>query len=439
MPCSPRSFSAFVLIQVAQGISKFAFALIDGNQLLFAHELAARGYRGGQSAAKCVRAYISAQASSFGSLVSGTQALLVVVFASLARLAMLHRDSEEHGGSDKIVRFMHGFDSTDPMSFFENTDHITISIEKSLGRVFDRLLDHDGCQRLIFLGPTWQRFASYVNNEPRPGHANAIWKTHAIPAPPFLRAVPLSAIESVNSRARGFGECSSSTKTPLERCPAHFQSNPPPDAGSSAVEKSKEQQKVHADRTGPLTTMYPPIKLSGIRSEQPMQRRLWGVTAMREGSFERSTTEEDSRRHQKSRKEKGTSPGLGAAGARAKNSIPRNQNGKRIDLPIDFVPAIRVALQGQGYCNNFHLRGSCDFGDRCRHKHGDLTPHERAALSVLARGSPCRFGTACRDERCYSGHMCPYNPCRAIGGECYYPAEMHFDDVQPVMPPAIFD
>lgn len=69
-------------------------------------------------------------------------------------------------------------------------------------------------------------------------------------------------------------------------------------------------------------------------------------------------------------------------------------------------------------CNNYFLRGACDWGDACRFTHKyKPTADEIAALAVLARQIPCALGQECADEDCIGGHhVSPPSTSQGEGG-----------------------
>ncbi len=112
------------------------------------------------------------------------------------------------------------------------------------------------------------------------------------------------------------------------------------------------------------------------------------------------------------------------------NTIPRNQIGQRIDLPIDVDKDLRAKMQKERWCSNYHLKGSCPIKD-CRFRHGTLDGDGKNALLSLSRGNYCRNGNGCEEQDCYAGHQCPHDPC-SKEETCHFPPEMHITDKQVV-------
>lgn len=75
-------------------------------------------------------------------------------------------------------------------------------------------------------------------------------------------------------------------------------------------------------------------------------------------------------------------------------------------------------------CNQFHLLGSCDYGDDCLYDHESLlSAQEKIDLTYIARLSVCQNGPFCRDADCLCGHCCPRAKCAGSG--CRFPDSMH--------------
>ena len=61
-------------------------------------------------------------------------------------------------------------------------------------------------------------------------------------------------------------------------------------------------------------------------------------------------------------------------------------------------------MRGLHLCQNHYLR-ECAYGDSCINRH-DYNPskNELHTLKVVARQTPCKFGTDCDDPYCTYGH-----------------------------------
>jgi hypothetical protein len=101
-----------------------------------------------------------------------------------------------------------------------------------------------------------------------------------------------------------------------------------------------------------------------------------------------------------------------------------NENNYRLDpfLPsvsADVMNRLKARVDKRRVCNNFHLQGVCDAGDRCEYDHEPLDPDVLPALLSLARSQPCPRRGGCRLESCYHGHICHNLECKHRGGKVY--------------------
>ncbi|MCJ1417127.1 hypothetical protein MMC32_003466 [Xylographa parallela] len=87
------------------------------------------------------------------------------------------------------------------------------------------------------------------------------------------------------------------------------------------------------------------------------------------------------------------------------NKIPRNKFGQRIDPTIQYDKNEVRRVQKLHMCNVHFLRHDCPYGDDCTHDHFyKPNKNELMTLRVVARGTPCHFGSACDDIKCIYGH-----------------------------------
>ncbi|EFE29862.1 CCCH zinc finger DNA binding protein [Trichophyton benhamiae CBS 112371] len=107
--------------------------------------------------------------------------------------------------------------------------------------------------------------------------------------------------------------------------------------------------------------------------------------------------------------------------------IERNKYGQRVDR-IDFKAAPKDELnrvKKLKLCNLFFLLGDCP-NPNCYHTHDyKLGKQERMVLQVVARMTPCHFGTECDDATCIYGHRCPLS--EAGKKDCYWGSNCRFD------------
>lgn len=119
-----------------------------------------------------------------------------------------------------------------------------------------------------------------------------------------------------------------------------------------------------------------------------------------------------------------SSSGASTENGMVKSNIARNAKGQRVDKPLRFSQADVFSLKRLKLCNQYHILGSCSWGQSCAHPHGDrLTKQQLEALKHIARMTRCPTGLACQDEDCIGGHRCPRSHCDPA--TCWFPPEMH--------------
>lgn len=105
--------------------------------------------------------------------------------------------------------------------------------------------------------------------------------------------------------------------------------------------------------------------------------------------------------------------------------VLRNSQGQRVDAVLRFAQNDLQGLKNSSLCHQYHLMGSCSYGNVCVHMHGaKLVGKSLDALRFLTRLSPCSSGTRCDDPMCIYGHCCPRWPCHNRGS-CRFSSEMH--------------
>jgi CCCH-type zinc finger len=125
--------------------------------------------------------------------------------------------------------------------------------------------------------------------------------------------------------------------------------------------------------------------------------------------------------------------GLPLADPLAKDNVPVNKDGQRIDtlLPpatTNDLAAFNARVSRPKFCNAYQLRRDCTNPD-CSRDHSYVDPGIINIVRYLARRIPCRAGQACRDPFCYSGHHCSKKGC-SPGAWCKFPKAMHKIDIQ---------
>ncbi|PWY86767.1 hypothetical protein BO70DRAFT_427773 [Aspergillus heteromorphus CBS 117.55] len=113
-------------------------------------------------------------------------------------------------------------------------------------------------------------------------------------------------------------------------------------------------------------------------------------------------------------------------------SIPTNTAGDRIDTycPIPSSEAWEAYTHRAKIhkpCNNYHLGGDCG-NKNCDYDH---TPIDSTSLDVMKhilRQHPCPTGPSCRSLKCYLGHICQKDGCRATK-PCKFPRYAHILDL----------
>ena len=404
-----------------QNIHKYIFVLVDGNALRFSDRLLVRGYRGGQTAAKGLRAEIDSFLRSLRPKQGPNEETILVLFADLSRLIADCQDQDWSKRPQILHEFFHGFDSTDVFTYFEEMSNSSNGSFQNLRKTLDILASDSRCQKTLLVGPTWLVLEDYLASVTYERRFLSLRKACKMPCSKIMDAEQAMSTPSLIATPGSLPTSSISE--------SGFESVQHQKVGGYLLNGSRitstfelklgkpcwtQEWWVHSGPLSSLDTAY--ARNQGdqhLDSRSPLRYEM-----KREGEIS-----DDCELHTQD----GLSPAVTTIDWWAEG-VCKNQAGQRIDPEIDFRPAKRYELQKEGYCNNFHLKGRCTFGDACRHKHGQLTNEYLDALKTLARGSPCRYGNACPIKDCYAGHHCPFRPCLKKPGECYYPKEMHIHD-----------
>ncbi|KAI2628010.1 hypothetical protein GGS26DRAFT_560708 [Hypomontagnella submonticulosa] len=118
-----------------------------------------------------------------------------------------------------------------------------------------------------------------------------------------------------------------------------------------------------------------------------------------------------------------------------------NAGNMRVDEPLELFDAEserrvreRIAKEGRGPCNRFHLNGVCE-EPGCTYFHGPrFGQAEQLVLRHKARTGFCNFKGACKVADCYWGHHCKYQAYGKICqryNSCLF-ASTHDMDLTPV-------
>jgi hypothetical protein len=101
--------------------------------------------------------------------------------------------------------------------------------------------------------------------------------------------------------------------------------------------------------------------------------------------------------------------------------VCKNANGQRVDSPLQFSTKGKLeALKRHRFCYQFHILGSCSWGETCTYNHKPrLVERDVVDLMWIARLSACPKGLECDDESCVTGHRCPRESC--TGSDCKFP------------------
>lgn len=99
----------------------------------------------------------------------------------------------------------------------------------------------------------------------------------------------------------------------------------------------------------------------------------------------------------------------------AKNGIPINRFGQRIDLKLrapsrEDLEKFEKRIASRKLCNEHHLRDAC-YAYGCRYDHGAVDAAILNTLRHKARTIACSQGEKCRKLDCFCGHQCPWGDC----------------------------
>ena len=110
------------------------------------------------------------------------------------------------------------------------------------------------------------------------------------------------------------------------------------------------------------------------------------------------------------------------------NSVQLNSRSQRVDPPLrPSSYKNMIKLRNSKFCNRYHILGECAPDNECSHQHGcRLSDHDALDLRCISRTNVCPNDIYCTDEKCISGHQCPWEHQNGhIIENCKFPRDMH--------------
>ncbi|EXJ85597.1 hypothetical protein A1O1_05963 [Capronia coronata CBS 617.96] len=367
-------------IQTSMDCDRFVLVLIDGDGMPFLDEFVSRGLEGGEDAGKHLRTAVLNYYQTHAKYHADDR-VVMRIYANAKGLGRTSKAAKIIPDESVFDQFMIGFNRSHPLSDFIDAGHHKEAADSKLKANFELYYRNHHCQHIIFGGSADNSYAGFLSPYSLPNAIND--RITLLEGPPFpydlrkvaqgFRQVAFRGIfRTTKIQTMPNGGQVVGTKRPAADALASTRARPPPQSTSAGATPPKQQasQLSQQAQKGPFTP--PPY-------------------------------------------------------------IYQNQYGQRLDVPLDIDKEYLKELYTKNtrLCNNFYLKGYCQFGDKCEWDHTQhLTQRQLDTFRHKARTSSCR-NPFCQDPTCCLGHMCPRGPSCDIS-ICKFLPEMHNIDCREV-------
>ncbi|PYH81875.1 CCCH zinc finger DNA binding protein [Aspergillus uvarum CBS 121591] len=356
----------------SQAKLNYVSVLIDGDSMNFQESLVRGEESGGNKAAHLLIKTIQTHLRTVDRKISPDIAIRIRVYANVEGLSKAYRSSQILESDSSMRAFIHGFNKDNRLCDMVDVGYGKECADRKLEALFVQDIRDVHCRRVIFCASTDNGYARVLKPYLETGRISLG------EGPPFARemqdlaeTLPVVSFEDVFMKEKLRSERRGSFGT-------YETADTPPRTPTRSYASAAARAALSPQPASPLMTTTPASTAT-----------LKGFDA----------------------------------------KVYLNAKGQRVDRSLTYPNHVAAQLRRDKLCNRFHLLGDCFHGDQCTHKHGEsLSQEERVALTAIARQSVCTVGFACRDEKCTSGHRCPWGDC--FGRDCKFPASMHNVDIR---------
>ncbi|OQD69257.1 hypothetical protein PENPOL_c002G10241 [Penicillium polonicum] len=344
----------------------FVLVLVDGDHMNFMDELVRDGQKGGRSAAKALIEAAREHVREVKPDSNPNVQFKIRVYANVAGLAKTYSDTGIVSSADTLRSFIQGFNMHNTLCDFVDAGNGKECSDVKVAAHFEHYLHDVHCQHIIFCGSADNGYARVLGPH---GGSNYI---SLVEGPPFARELRDLATEFKTTSFPSVFRLKKLSRRVSFGSKTIAQAITPPRTPTSNYASVARTATLVSEDSSTLTSA--PIKKSIPNSPMLV--------------------------------------------------VQRNVNGERVDGPLHYSTRAKLdVLKQHKFCNQFHILGSCSYGEDCNHRHEPrLADQEVIDLMWIARLSPCSKGLRCDDKRCVSGHRCPRENCTVKG--CKFPHEV---------------
>ncbi|GFF34825.1 CCCH zinc finger DNA binding protein [Aspergillus lentulus] len=342
----------------------FVSVLVDGDGMNFHGNLVKDGKHGGLEAARLLIQAVQDHIQKVDPEASPIISCKIRVFANVEGLTEAYRNNNVLSAGESLTSFIQGFNQENALCDFVDAGNGKECADVKLRARFEQDINDVHCRRIIFCASADNSHARVLS-----AHRGSN-RISLVKGPPFAQEMEeLAAGFKTDSFENVF--MSSKLKTTRR-------------VSFSATNTAITPPRTPTPNYASAAKATPPTQSSSLVVSSPAHR----VSKLRQ-------------------------------------SVCVNSRGQRVDHPLRYSSKENVeTLKRRKLCNQFHLLGSCPYGNNCTHKHGpSLSATEITDLTHIARSSVCLNGIFCHDVNCVCGHRCPQKTCP--GGGCKFPDSMH--------------
>ncbi|KAF2838041.1 hypothetical protein M501DRAFT_1032020 [Patellaria atrata CBS 101060] len=381
----------------------FVLLLIDGDDMIFADQFLQEGEAGGKKAAEFIhQSIVEYMHCNLTDIPSDTK-VVARVYANVKGLADVCYKTGVVNKPSLVEEFVRGFTRGNILFDFVDVGPGKGRADEKLAEIFKLHLYDFHCRHIILGGGHDKGYARLLEElAPDEGSIRRITLLEGVPFEKELATLPFTTHKMGHTfRETKINVSSNNNSIGIAPFPPASSVSPPPFYPVSRTVSTSNTPQPRAEATPAIS---------------------WASAAAKAAALPMSSL-----------------PPAAKAVQQDPNYIPRNRKGQRIDSPPRQYDREEVnRVKKLKMCNVHFLRKACPFGDECAHVHDyKPTQAELETLRLVARMTPCTYGTQCEDPGCTYGHRCHApegkNGERCIfGGMCKFKNEMHNMDLTPV-------
>ncbi|PWY96343.1 hypothetical protein BO94DRAFT_580200 [Aspergillus sclerotioniger CBS 115572] len=373
----------------------YVSVLVDGDCMNFNNALIRDGYNGGRKAARLLRKSVDRHVRDIDPQASPNIQYRIRVYANVPGLMKACREANILRSNEALDPFIRGFNMENPLCDFIDAGNGKECSDVKIRATFEQDILDVHCRHIIFCGSTDNGYARILS--PHQG-SNRI---SLVQGAPFAWEMEQLASEF---QSTSFPEVFRSTRLPSRA--SSFSARSTASANSSPCSSPTKAKNNSSLVTPPTTSTgdYATMAKSNLKASSSKRSKKSKISVI---TFDISSSY-DTHSHF--------------------NSVQLNSQSQRIDPPLrPSSYKNMIKLRNGKYCNRYHILGECVPDNECSHQHGcKLSDHDALDLRCISRTNVCPNDAYCTDEKCISGHQCPWEYRNGHSIEdCKFPREMH--------------